>query len=170
MTTTLGDAVLVLLGDRPATAHELHRRHAEALGPRRQVDITRVVATLTRQERLGYIRADAALSRGPRRVWTLTGAGQQRQQSWMLAAGPGTDHEDILIRALLAVAAADRATFDTVIASSLRTLELRRRRGTPARRTGPVSAPQALADFDEALAVTTLDWLRRLRGRPREQD
>lgn len=167
MTTTLGDAVLVLLADRPATAHELHRRHAEALGPQRQVDITRVVATLTRQERLGYIRADPELSRGQRRVWVLTGAGQQRQRSWILA-GEGADHEDVVVRALLAVAAADRATFDTVIAACLRTMELRRRR--PARRTGPVSAPQALADFDQALAVTTLDWLRRLSGRPREQD
>jgi DNA-binding PadR family transcriptional regulator len=168
MTTTLGDAVLVLLGDRPATAHELHRRHAEALGPQRQVDITRVVATLTRQERLGYIRAEA-MARGPRRVWALTEAGRRRQRSWILEAGPATGHEDIVVRALLAVAAADRDTLDTVIAGGLRTLE-RRRRHAPARRTGPVSAPQALADFDEALAVTTLDWLRRLRGRPREQD
>ena len=168
MTTTLGDAVLVLLGDRPATAHELHRRHAETLGPQRQVDITRVVATLTRQERLGYIRADEALSRGQRRVWALTEAGRRRQQSWILESTPDAGHEDIVVRALLAVAAADRDTFDTVIAAGLRTLELRRR--PAARRTGPVSAPQALADFDHALAVTTLDWLRHLRGRRREQD
>jgi DNA-binding PadR family transcriptional regulator len=169
MTSTLGDVVLVLLGDRPAGAHELRQRHAEALGPHRQVDITRVVATLTRQERLGYIRTDPALSRGSRRVWALTEAGDRRQRSWILAAGPDTDHDDILVRVLLAVAATDRATFDAVIAAGLRILEQRRRR-SPAGRAGAVTAPQALAEFDRALAVTTIDWLRRLRGRPRERD
>ncbi|WP_033341554.1 hypothetical protein [Catenuloplanes japonicus] len=164
MTTTLADVLLVLLSDGPRTVQDLHQRHRDTLGPARQVDITRVVSTMTRLERLGHIRPDAARSRAQYRVWTVTDAGHRSWRAWILDVRAGAAQEDIVVRALLALAATDRPTYETVIAACTACLETRRHHP---RRRRPLSAPDALDDLDDAVAATALRWLRRLRTRPR---
>jgi hypothetical protein len=123
---------------------------------------------MTRQERLGYVRTVRELSR-ERRVMSLTDAGRRRQRSWLLDIGPATEHEDVLVRVLLAVVATDRPTFDTVIGACRAVLEVRRLRAT-ARRVVTFSAADARAEFEDALLATTLDWLRDLQSRKRKRD
>jgi DNA-binding PadR family transcriptional regulator len=167
MTVALGDVLLVLLGDGPATAYELRLRHAETFGSQESVDIARVVPALTRQERLGFVRTDGAPGR--RRRWQLTDAGHRRQRTWLLDVRDDVPPAEIRIRGLLAVAVTDRATFDTVIGSCLATLELQQMRTKPAPST-TLSAHFARSTYRELLAEATLDWLRGLRAGHRARD
>ncbi|XVU28764.1 hypothetical protein ACQPZJ_17415 [Actinoplanes sp. CA-054009] len=167
MTATLGNILLVFLADRPGTAHELQQRHAQTFGRERSVDIARVLAALRRQERLGYVGTETSRPRRPLTCF-LTDAGYEHQRSWMLDVPPGVTGEDVIVRVLLATAAADRETFDAVIDSCLRTLKAQRPGG---RRSRPVlAAGNALAEYEDALSTSLQAWLRRLAGRPRERD
>ncbi|WIN00624.1 hypothetical protein ACTOB_004339 [Actinoplanes oblitus] len=167
MTATLGDILLVFLADRPATPHELQQRHATTFGPEQVVGINRVVAALNRQEKLGHVRPlDGAARRGPR-VCALTDAGRDRQRAWLLDVPDRLTRAEVLDRVLLTMAATDRATFEAVIAGCLAVLEPQRRR-RPAR--ARVSAPYALAEYEDAVTATLCEWLRDLAGRTRERD
>lgn len=165
---TLGDVLLVLLADDPATAHELCRRHAETFGPGDRVDIARVVPALTRQERLGYARTDRMPGR--QRRFSLTDAGRRRQRVWLLDVREDISLAEIRLRGLLAVAVPERSTFDTVIDSCLATLELRQRRAVAEPASPDISVRAARDRHDELLAAATLDWLRELRAGHRVRD
>ena len=171
MTAILGDILLVFLADRPGTAYDLTQRHAQTFGPERAVDVLRVVAALNRQERLGTVRPSTrkALPRAPR-LYTPTDAGLDRQRAWLLGVpGDGTDQE-VLDRVLLAMAATDRATFDAVVAACLSALESRRPRPGTRRRPATLSAGEARAELEAAMAASAIGWVRRLAERPRERD
>ncbi len=166
MTATLGDILLVFLADGPGSAYELRQRHARTFGADRAVDVLRVVAALTRQERLGHVRTGGR--RGPR-TYTLTEAGQLRQRAWILDVPPEAGGQDVLDRVLLAMAATDRATFDAVVASCLVALESQRTRPA-SRRREVVSAPDARAELEAMMASSAIKWVRHLAGRRRERD
>jgi DNA-binding PadR family transcriptional regulator len=170
MTATLGDLLLVFLADRPGTAFDLQQRHAHTFGPDRVVDVTRVGAALNRQERLGHVRTAAVASPGSRRVCTLTDAGRVRQRAWMLDVPDDPAGADVVDRVLLAMAAADRATFDAVVGACLAALEAQRQRVAGHHTVAVVSARQARAELDDIMADSVLTWLRWLAGRPRGRD
>ncbi|MGX6601294.1 hypothetical protein ACWKSP_04015 [Micromonosporaceae bacterium Da 78-11] len=170
MTSTLGDLLLVLLADEPGTANELQQRHARTFGQEHAIDVTRIISTLTRQERLGYLRAEIAQARGARPVCSVTEAGRRRQQAWLLELGPEASEADVRDRVLLAVTATDRPTFDTVLGSCIAAMEARRRRADVGEPAAAVSVREALAEFDGAMTSSVLDWLHHLRGRPRTRD
>jgi DNA-binding PadR family transcriptional regulator len=171
MTVTLGDILLVFLADQPATAFELQKRYVDTFGTEHAVDVTRVMAVLTRQERSGLVRPETARRASTQRLRALTEAGHRRQRSWLLDVRRDTGTDEILTRVLLALTAADRPTFDTVTGSCLAVLELRR---LHARTTHPaadaLSARQARAQFDETIAASMLEWLGKLRNSPRKRD
>ncbi len=167
MTATLGDILLVFLADRPATAYELQQRHAATFGPQRAVGVNRVVAALNRQEKLGHIHLLRGVTRKAPQVCATTEAGRLRQRAWILEVPPGPGVAEVLDRVLLAMAAADRATFEAVVQRCLAAMEASRSR----RRARPVvSAPNALAEYDDVVAASLRKWLRGLAGRPRERD
>jgi DNA-binding PadR family transcriptional regulator len=168
MTVALGDVLLVLLGDGPATAHELRLRHAETFGAADSVDIARIVPALNRQEKLGYARTDGMPGR--QRRFQLTEAGRRRQRAWLLDVRGDVGLAEIRTRALLAVAVTDRATFDTLIGSYLATLELQRMRAGAGSARSPLSVRAARDTHDGLLAAATLDWLRELRAGRRVRD
>src|SRR4051794_39794033 len=123
MTSTLGDILLVFLADEPGTAYDLRQRHAQTFGPHRAVDITRVMSTLGRQERFGYVRAEVGAEKRSRPVCVLTEAGERRQRSWMLDLPQEIGEADVLDRVLLAVTATDRTTFEAVLGSCIAAME-----------------------------------------------
>jgi DNA-binding PadR family transcriptional regulator len=170
MTATLGDLLLVFLADRPGTAYDLQQRHAQTFGSQRAVDVTRIGATLNRQERLGYVRTAAATAQSSRRVCTLTETGHHRQRSWLLEIPHDLSEADVIDRVLLAMTAADRATFDTVVAGCLATMETQRRRAGSRRQQPVRSAQHARAELDDMVASSVRAWLRQLAGRARWRD
>ncbi|MEU4237548.1 hypothetical protein [Actinoplanes sp. NPDC026619] len=163
MAATLGDLLLVLLHDRPGSSHELRQRHAAALGPRNEVNIKRVEAALTRQQRLGYVRTEEALSRGRKRVWVLTDAGRRRGRDWLLEDGPGSEVEDVVVRALIALAA-DGIDVEAVVGSGVAALERRLPRPVAGgRHLGTIA--EVRAAYEDETVKATLRWLRRLHAR-----
>jgi len=167
--TALGDVLLVLLGGRPGTTHDVQRRHAETFGPDEQVDISRVAWTLSRQERLGFVRAVATAAQPRQRRYELTEAGGRRQRSWLLRVPSTFTPEDIRTRVLLAVTATDRATFDMVVGVCLAHLELSRLR-EPGLSAPVLSAAAARAELADAALAAEVAWLHSLRTRHRERD
>ncbi|WP_189330257.1 hypothetical protein [Actinoplanes ianthinogenes] len=159
--------LLVFLADRPATPHELQQRHAGTFGPQRAVGINRVVAALSRQEKLGHVRLLNGATRRAPRVCTLTDSGRERQHAWILDVPGRLTPAEVLDRVLLTMAATDRATFEEVIARCLAVLEPQRRRRTT---RAMVSAPHALAEYEDAVTSTLCTWLRDLSGRTRDRD
>ncbi|MEU4623641.1 PadR family transcriptional regulator [Actinoplanes sp. NPDC023801] len=170
MTATLGDLLLVFLADRPGTAYDLQQRHTQTFGPDRVVDVTRVGATLNRLERLGYVRTAAVVRPGTRRVCTVSDAGRARQRAWLLDVPAGPAGTDVVDRVLLAMTAADRATFDAVVGACLTAMQAQRQRAAGHNTAVAVSAPAARAELDDIMADSVLTWLRRLAGRPRGRD
>ncbi|MEV4348762.1 hypothetical protein AB0J83_30260 [Actinoplanes sp. NPDC049596] len=166
MTATLGNILLVFLADRPGTAHELQQRHAQTFGRERSVDIARVLAALRRQDRLGHVGTEAANRPRSPLIFSLTDAGYARQRAWMLGVPPDVTGEDVIVRVLLATAAADRETFEAVIDSCLAALKRPSRRAA----TPVLEAHNALAEYEDALTASLRSWLRRLAGRPRVRD
>ncbi|GIE92454.1 hypothetical protein SAMN06264365_14413 [Actinoplanes regularis] len=167
MTATLGDILLVFLADRSGTAHELQQRHAATFGPQRAVGVNRVVAALNRQEKLGHIHLLKGATQKSPQVCAPTEAGRLRQRAWILEVPPEPDLAEVLDRVLLAMAAADRATFEAVVERCLAALDASR----PRRRArAVVSAPHALAEYDDVVAASLRKWLRGLAGRPRDRD
>jgi DNA-binding PadR family transcriptional regulator len=166
----LGDVLLVLLGDQPGTAHDLQQRHNATFGPQERVDISRVSWMLTRQERLGYVRAANASRPAKQRQFELTEAGARRQRMWMLRVPADCTPDDIRTRVLLAVTAADRSTFETVVAVCLALLELNTLRVDEPQPTAVLSAASARAELAAAALAAQLSWLQTLRSRPRDRD
>jgi DNA-binding PadR family transcriptional regulator len=171
MTATLGDILLVFLADEPGTAYELQQRHAQTFGAQRAVDVMRVVSTLNRQERLGYVgtRRRSASTRTPR-IYTLTEAGRRRQQSWIVDVPGDVSGPDVVDRVLLATAASGRTTFDAVLASCLTVLESQRPRTGSRKRDPVISARHARAELEAVVTSSVIKWMRELTGRPRERD
>ncbi|GIF23483.1 DNA-binding PadR family transcriptional regulator [Actinoplanes tereljensis] len=165
MSATLGDILLVMLGDRPASAYELRQRHAEALGAAHRLDVRRVEVALVRLQRVGHVYTDQVLSHGAKRVWSITEAGRHRQRSWIVDVGPEEAVEDLVARVLIALAATDRATFEAVVESCLTRFEGRRPR--VARRAGVTTPAEARSAFDTEVAKATLRWLQQLRTHDR---
>jgi len=163
----LGDVLLVLLAAGSGTAHDLQLRHAATVGPDQRVEVTRIGWALRRAERNGDVRSTAAPRRPKQRLFELTTAGEQRQRAWLLGVPADATAEDILVRVLLAVETADRATFDELVAVCLARLEAR---VLPAHHGGTVSARTAREELAEASASAELAWLRELSARPRERD
>jgi hypothetical protein len=166
----LGDVLLVLLGDGAGTAHDLQRRHNATFGPDERVDISRVSWTLTRQERLGFVRAVAVPGQPKQRRFELTEAGGRRQRTWLLRVPADAGADDIRTRVLLAVAAADRSTFEMVVAVCLAHLELSRLRTDGTRPAAALSADRARAELAEAALTAQFTWLQGMRSRPRDRD
>ena len=169
MAVTLGDILLVLLDDRPGTAHDLHQRHAATLASVYPVDIGRVVSSLGRQGRSGYVDAGETPAGSRKRMWQLTDDGHDRQRAWLLDIRPGASVQEILIRTLLALEAADRGTFEAVVDSCVTVVE-QRRSLLNAKRARTVEVAGALAEYERAELTTLIDWLRSLRARPRRRD
>jgi DNA-binding PadR family transcriptional regulator len=169
MTATLGDLLLAFLADRPGTAYDLQQRHVQTFGPDRVVDVARVGAALNRLERLSYVRT-AAVASGSRRVCTLTDTGRARQRAWMLSVPESPTGTDVVDRVLLAIAAADRVTFDAVVGTCLAALEAQRQQAAGHRTVTAMSVRQARAELDDIMADSVLTWLRWLAGRPRGRD
>ena len=119
MDSALGNVLLVLLSDRPATAHDLHRRHTDTFSDQYPVDISRVAITLSRLERLGHVRSSRTPSPDKRKVCDLTETGRRQQRAWMLEIPPESGPPEVVLRVLLAVAAADRPTLDAVLDSCI---------------------------------------------------
>ncbi|GAA2710216.1 hypothetical protein [Actinoplanes palleronii] len=167
MAATLGDILLVFLADWPATAYELQQRHATTFGAERAVDVTRVMAALSRQEKLGYVELRKGAARKSPRTCALTEAGRLRQRAWILDVPDELSGAEILDRVLLAMAATDRPTFEAVVEQCLTALDAQ----LPRRRhRAVVSAPYALAEYEDVVAASTRKWLRELVGRRRERD
>lgn len=166
----LGDVLLVLLGDRPGTAHDLQQRHNATFGPAERVDISRVSWTLTRQERLGFVRAANASRPAKQLQFELTDAGVRRQRMWMLRVPADFTPDDIRSRVLLAVTATDRSTFETVVAVCLALLELHRLRTEEPQPAAVLSPASARAELADAALAAQLSWLQNLRSRPRDRD
>ncbi|MFI5908643.1 hypothetical protein [Dactylosporangium sp. NPDC051541] len=167
MTVVLDDVVLVLLAEGPSSAYELWQHHAELFGDDRRVDLSRVMTSVNRLERAGLLRVEApAKARkgsGNRLACWLTAAGRERQAAWLCAVGPDTGADDLYVRGLLAVEAADPATFDTFLS---RSLAAARTRITRLAASGDSGARTA---FDQEVARALALWLNQLpeHRRPR---
>ena len=170
MAALLGDVLLVLLADRGGTTHEIQRRHATTFGDAESVDISRISWTLTRQERLGLVRSAASPTHARQRRFELTDAGARRQRMWLLRVPPDATPDDISTRALLAIEAVDRSTFDMVISVCLTHLELTRLRTAPTTPDAPISAETARAELTDATLAAEVAWLQSLQSHPRERD
>jgi hypothetical protein len=118
----LDDVLLALLGGHDSSAWELMQRHGEIFGGAR-LDIVRVMAAVTRLERAGCLRVDTAvparMASGNRRTCSLTAAGRARQRAWLCDLPAGAGIEDVYVRGMLAVEAADEATFEAFIRNAL---------------------------------------------------
>ena len=166
--TTLGDVLLVLLADSGGTAHDIQRRHAATFGGAQRVDISRVAWTLSRQERLGFVRSAASPTHARQRRYELTETGERRQRMWLLRVPPEAGAEEIRTRVLLAIEATDRATFEMVVSVCLAHLELSRLR-TELNKTA-LSAEAARAELTDATLAAEVGWLQSLRTRQRQRD
>ena len=166
----LGDVLLVLLADHGGTAHDIQRRHNATLGPDQRIDISRVNWTLTRQERLGLVRSAASPLHARQRQWELTETGSRRQRMWLLRVPADFTPDDIRTRVLLAIEAADRATYEMVVSVCLAHLELTRLRTEQPHPERPLSAETARAELAEAALLAEVAWLQTLRTRHRERD
>ena len=168
--TALGDVLLVLLADRGGTAHDIQLRHAATFGADQRVDISRVSWTLTRQERLGFVRSAASPAQARQRRYELTEEGARRQRMWMLRVPADFSAEDVRTRVLLAIESTDRATFEMVVSVCLAHLELSRLRTNPGRPGAPLSADSARAELTDAGLAAEVTWLQGLRTRARQRD
>ena len=168
--TALGDVLLVLLSDGGGTAHDIQRRHAATFGPDHSVDIARVTWTLSRQERLGFVRSAGSPTQARQRHWELTEEGSRRQRMWMLRMPSDVSTDDVCTRVLLAIEATDRPTFEMVLSVCLAHLELTRLRADPAARDAPLTAEAARAELGDATLASEVGWLQMLRTRQRVRD
>ncbi|MEU7901675.1 PadR family transcriptional regulator [Actinoplanes sp. NPDC049118] len=175
MTAAMGDILLVLLSREPRSVLDLQQGYTDIFGDRAVPDVIRIVATLTRLERGGFVRT-VAWSPGSRsaarRVVALTPAGQQRQRAWLLDPPPDVDRSEVYARAMLAVAYADRATFDGAIGACRRVVD--RQRSAIEDRPGAVDAAGSVkgarASFEVAALSSLGSWLYHLRGVTRDRD
>lgn len=161
----LDDVLLALLGGRDSSAWELRQRHDEIFGSARRMDIVRVMAAVTRLERSGFLRVDAAvparMASGNRRTCSLTAAGRQRQRAWLCDLPPDVSIEDVYVRGMLAVEAADEATFDTFVRNGLAVTRARMLAlGDDA--AGGEAVTRAKAAFERETVRALAMWLHQL--------
>jgi DNA-binding PadR family transcriptional regulator len=169
VTAALSDVLLVLLRDQQCDVHELQQRHERLFGPQDAVAYGRILATLTRLERLGYIRTDKTLANAARRRFALTPTGHAQQATWMRDLTPAADKDDFYVRGMLAVLTADPDEFDQLIASYLYAVEQRRPQARQ-RFSRRYSAEEARAAYDKAALRALKSWLRPLSSSERASD
>ncbi|MFB7273512.1 PadR family transcriptional regulator [Streptomyces sp. NPDC056244] len=120
------DVVLALLVKEPSHGYELRSRLAAALGPLGEtLNAGQIYVTLTRLEKAGLVvleRVDVPV-RGPRRkVYALTGDGQERVAAWMAeSAGARADVTEFHLKL---VAAAESGLADPLALVDARRREL----------------------------------------------
>jgi DNA-binding PadR family transcriptional regulator len=99
--------LLALLADEPRHGYELKTAFERRTGGEWAINIGQVYTTLQRLERDGLVELIA--SDGERNDYRITGTGRAQLDSWyatpVVAAGPPRD--ELMIKVLLAVAAAD---------------------------------------------------------------
>ncbi|MEV4133147.1 PadR family transcriptional regulator [Dactylosporangium sp. NPDC049742] len=161
----LDDVLLALLGGRDSSAWELMRRHDEIFGSARRMDIVRVMASVTRLERAGFLRVDTAvparMASSNRRTCSLTAAGRQRQRTWLCALPPDVSIEDVYVRGMLAVESADEATFDMFIRSGLAVTRARMH-ALADDVAGAAAVTRAKAAFERETVRALALWLHQL--------
>ncbi|MET7403347.1 PadR family transcriptional regulator [Dactylosporangium sp. NPDC005572] len=164
MSVTLDDALLVLLGRGPSSAYELWHEHARVLGAARRVDIGRVMTAVNRLERGGLVRVEppheVRTGSGNRRPCELTPAGHRRQAAWLCAVTPDTEVEDMYVRGMLAVVAADEETFTAFVEHAMTATRLRIARLDRTATDSP--ADRAGVAFDQEVARALALWLHQL--------
>src|SRR6185295_5239390 len=156
--------VLVLLGGHPRSAYDLWHDHARIFSASRPVDIRRVMDAVARLERAGLIHvgtpAGGRQTSGSRRICELTPAGRRRQAEWLCDVTPDIGIDDLYIRGMLAVDAADPVTFEAFRAAGLDCCEKR------IKGLGPPGAVDLVAGatvaFDREVARALVRWLRAL--------
>jgi DNA-binding PadR family transcriptional regulator len=169
VTVAVEDAVLVLLGDRSRSAFEVWQEHSRIFAGTWRVDIRRVMDAVVKLERSGLVHVEPATrarqTSGNRRACQVTPAGRRRQAEWLCGVTPDLAIEDMYIRGMLAVDAADPATFETFRATSLTCVEKRIKDLGPAKATDLVVG--ATVAFDREVTRALARWLRALpRHRP----
>ncbi|WP_433043202.1 hypothetical protein [Dactylosporangium sp. CS-033363] len=164
MTVVLDDEVLVLLAEGPSSAYDLWHRHTAIFGASRRVDLSRIMISVGRLERARLLRVEAPTTlrhgSGNRLSCWLTAEGRRRQADWLCAVGPDTAVDDLYIRGMLAVDAANPATFDTFLANSLAATRLRISRLAATVDADP--AQRARLAFDQEVARALALWLNQL--------
>ncbi len=161
----LDDVLLALLGGRDSSAWELMQRHDEIFGSAHRMDIVRVMAAVTRLERSGFLRVDAAVparrASGNRRTCSLTAVGRQRQRAWLCELAEDVSIEDVYVRGMLAVGAADEATFDTFVRNGL-TVTRARMLSLGDDTAGAAAVTRAKAAFERETVRALAMWLHQL--------
>nr|BFE60395.1 hypothetical protein GCM10020063_049210 [Dactylosporangium thailandense] len=164
MTVVLDDVVLVLLAEGPSSAYDLWHRHSAIFGSARRVDLSRVMISVTRLERAGLLRVEAPTTlrhgSGNRLPCWLTAEGRRRQAAWLCAVDPDTDVDDLYVRGMLAVDAANPATFDAFLSNSLTATRTRISRLAAGEDGDP--AHRARTAFDQEVARALALWLNQL--------
>ena len=168
MAAALGDILLVLLSREERSVLDLRQGHADLFADKPVPDVIRIVAALTRLERGGFVRTvtwNKGSRSGARRIVALTTAGQQRQRTWLLDPPTDADRPEVFTRAMLAVAYADRPTFDGAIGACRRVVD--RQRSVIEDRPGAVDAAGSIevarASFEVAALTSLGSWLYHLR-------
>ncbi|MBB5873409.1 DNA-binding PadR family transcriptional regulator [Allocatelliglobosispora scoriae] len=167
MTLALDEILLVLLSREPASAYDLQRRHTQIFDSHRPVELGRVQAAVNRLERSGYLYVDTVtpLAKGyqNRPACALTVSGRRRQRSWLADVPEGASIEEFYVRGVLAVASADRETFDAFLRSSLTVIRQRQQGlADPAPDSPP--ALHAKVAFEQQMTGALLAWLQLLPG------
>jgi len=161
---TVDDMLLVLLSSHPCSAYELQRQHALIFGQSRAVDIIRVLAAVNRLERSGYLRIDTAAARRDhtnRPLCVVTDAGRRRQEAWLLDVTATAEPEDVYVRGMLAVEAADPATFDAFVSRSL-SITRRRQQELATAAAGRPLVGRAGVAFEHEMIRALVQWLHQL--------
>jgi DNA-binding PadR family transcriptional regulator len=169
VTVTVEDSVLVLLGGRSRSAYDLWHEHTRIFRTTWRVDIRRVMDAVAKLERSGLVHVEPATrarqTSGNRRACQLTAAGRRRQVEWLCGVTPDFGVEDMYIRGMLAVDAADPDTFEAFRTTSLTCVEKRIRNLGPTDTVDLVAG--ATAAFDREVTRALRRWLRALpRHRP----
>jgi len=125
------DVVLAMLAKEPAHGYELRGRLRGALGPPGEaMNAGQIYVTLNRLAKAGLVtseRAEGLPDRPDRRVYALTGAGQQRVAAWLTEVSwPKPDLAEFHLK--LVAAAAARLTDPVELVDAQRREVLRRLR------------------------------------------
>lgn len=129
MISRLGYALLALLARQSSTGYELSARARRPLGYFWSARHSQVYPELQKLLADGFVRFDQATGPGPRdkKVYSLTGAGQERLREWVSQPpAPGHSRDDLVLKAY-ASWTADPAATATLFASQAALHEARLR-------------------------------------------
>lgn len=168
---TLEDVLLVLLNNRSRSAYDLWHDHTRIFAGTWRVDIRRVMDAVAKLEKSGLVHLEPAArarqTSGNRRACRITEAGRHRQAEWLCDVTPDVGIDDIHIRGVLALDAADTATFEQFRRTSLSSVEKR------IKDLGPTDAVDLVAGanvaFDREVFRALARWLRALPQHRRPQ-